>query len=198
MIENHNQNGLKDFYVIRESGECVFHKSYIKDFDRLDADQTIVSSFLSAINTFSTNVDLGAKMLETHRSKFVYHKNGQWLFVARTEKSVNSDLISNKLDKISTQVNNWLPSQWDGNVGVFQGVTTLIKEQFINSNNVYYEITGKSIEDLSDVQEKVYSFLRFKGRSTITTIAKLMRIPEQDAEDVTMNLLNHHYLTTCQ
>jgi hypothetical protein len=192
-------DGLKDFYVIRDSGECVYHQSYVMENDKIEADQTIMSSFLSAIETFSSNVDLGAKMLETTNNRFIYHKDpkSEWLFVARTEKTVNPEDISSKLGTISGIVNSWLSKKFDGNVKIFQGVSNLIEEQFTPVPSQFFEITGKETISLSGIEEKVYSFLRFKGRSTISSISKLMRIPVQDAQNVTYSLRDKKYLTVC-
>lgn len=192
---NEYLSGLKDLYVLKDTGECVYHKTYGEE--KLEADQTIMSSFLSAIDTFSANVDLGAKILETTNNRFVYHKSGEWLFIARTEKSVNPEEIADKLGKISSVVDTWIPSKWDGNVKIFQGVSTLVKELFSDSKPVHYEITGKEINNLNSVEEKIYSFLRFKGRSTISMISKLMRISELDVEKVTSDLYERKYLSSC-
>ena len=107
--------GLKDLYVLRDTGECVFHQNYAEKGDTHDQpDQTIMSSFLSAIETFSANVDNGTSMLETTNYRFVYHRNQDYLYVARTKKSLNPSYVYSKLNRISEKVDTWLPKKWDG------------------------------------------------------------------------------------
>ncbi len=195
---NLNDIGLKDLYVLRDTGECVFHQNYSETKEQVQADQTIMSSFLSAIETFSANVDNGTSMLETTNYRFVYHRNRDYLYVARTKKSLNPGYVYNKLNQISGKVEEWLPKKWDGSVKVFQGIGGLVLDEFIPSAlNKYYEITGKDSTELSGIESKIYSFLRFRGRSQLSTIAKLMRIPEEDAQQVTQNLLSDDYVSSC-
>lgn len=190
--------GLKDLYVLRETGECVFHQSYSKNEDKIQADETIMSSFLSAIETFSVNVDNGTSILETTNFRFVYHRKEDYLYVARTEKRMNPNYVYQRLSQISEEVNKWVPKKWDGSVKVFQGIGGLVTQHFDNSIfSKYYEITGKDSRSLSGVESKIYSFLRFRGRSKLSTIAKLMRIPEQDAQEVTQQLISNEYLSSC-
>lgn len=194
----HNTGGLKDFYVLRESGECVFHKSYTSEADKIEADGTLMSSFLSAINAFAQNVDTGTKMLETDNFRFVYHKNAEYIYVARTEKGTNAELIESKLDAISHQMESRIPAKFDGNVTIFQGVSSLIKEQFLmNGPKKFYEITGKGFQGLDSLEEKVYAFLRFKGRSQLSAIVKLMKIPEHKALKVTEQLMDKELVSSC-
>ncbi|MFV2015799.1 MAG: hypothetical protein ACC656_10245, partial [Candidatus Heimdallarchaeota archaeon] len=182
----------------RDSGECVFHQSYSQNTDQSQPDEIIMSSFLSAIETFSSNVDNGTTMLETTNFRFVYHRKEDYLYVARTEKSLNPGYVYQRLNQISDKVNRWIPKKWDGSVKVFQGISGLVAQHFDNSTlDKYYEITGKDSSALSGVESKIYSFLRFRGRSKLSTIAKLMRIPETDAEEVTQQLLSEKYVSSC-
>ncbi|OLS20583.1 MAG: hypothetical protein HeimC2_36660 [Candidatus Heimdallarchaeota archaeon LC_2] len=196
---NLNDMGLKDLYVLRDTGECVFHQNYTEKNDSQNQpDQTIMSSFLSAIETFSANVDNGTSMLETTNYRFVYHRNQDYLYVARTKKSLNPSYVYNKLNRISEKVETWLPKKWDGSVKVFQGISGLVVDEFIPSAlNTYYEITGKDSTELSGIESKIYSFLRFRGKSQLSTIAKLMRIPQKDAQEVTQHLLSDNYVSSC-
>ena len=157
-----------------------------------------MSSFLSAINAFAQNVDTGTKLLETDNFRFVYHKNAEYIYVARTEKGTNAEVIESKLDTISHQMEGVIPAKFDGNVKIFQGVTGLVKEQFLtNRTKKFYEITGKGFQGLDSIEEKVYAFLRFKGRSQISSIVKLMKIPEHKAMKVTKQLMDKELVSSC-
>ena len=88
--------------------------------------------------------------------------------------------------------------KWDGSVKVFQGIGGLVADEFIPSAlNTYYEITGKDSTELSGIESKIYSFLRFRGKSQLSTIAKLMRIPQKDAQEVTQHLITDNYVSSC-
>ena len=187
--------GLEDVFVLRETGECVFYENYSEQ-NKLMADETIISSFLSAIESFSSEVDKGTSMLETMNYRFVYHRNNDYLYVARTQKNVSSNYVASKLDKISHIVQEWVPKEWDGCTTVFQGISSLVTDQFgAGVLNQYYDITGKDSSTLNGVDAKVYSFLRFRGRSKLSTIARLMKIPENDAQEVAERLMQNNYLS---
>ncbi|MHA2098927.1 MAG: hypothetical protein ACW99A_09585 [Candidatus Kariarchaeaceae archaeon] len=190
--------GLKDLYVLRDTGECVFYQNYSDSADQPAADEVIISSFLSAIETFSANVDNGTSMLETTNYRFVYHRKEEYLYVARTEKRLNPKDVYRRLNNISEEVNKWAPKKFDGSIKIFQGISGLVVQHFDNSVlQKYYEITGKDSKELKGVESKIYSFLRFRGRAKLSDIAKLMRIPEKDAKEVTQRLLSDEYVSSC-
>ncbi len=182
---------------MRDSGECVYHQSY-EETDRLEADGTLISSFLSTIEAFSSNVDVGAKLLETANNRFVYHRSGEFIYVARTQMDANADEIATVLNNVSQEVIKFLPEQWDGKVDRFEPVTALIEIQFDKSElESFYEITGRGIDKLDGIEAKIYSFLRFRGRSTLSSISKLMKIPESDVVNVTNKLVEKEFLEAC-
>ncbi|MHA2503441.1 MAG: hypothetical protein ACXAE3_11300 [Candidatus Kariarchaeaceae archaeon] len=194
---NPNEEGLRDVFIMRDSGECVYHQSY-EETDRLEADGTLISSFLSTIEAFSSNVDVGAKLLETANNRFVYHRSGEFIYVARTQMDANADEIATVLNNVSQEVIKFLPEQWDGKVDRFEPVTALIEIQFDKSElESFYEITGRGIDKLDGIEAKIYSFLRFRGRSTLSSISKLMKIPESDVVNVTNKLVEKEFLEAC-
>ncbi len=181
-------NGLKDIFVLRYSGECVFHHAYSQE-DQIEPDQAIMSSFLSAIESFSSEVDKGTEILEMTESRFIYHRQNDFIYVARTNKTSNPDYFTRRLNHIASVVAVDLPEEWDGCTDAFRGVGNLIQDQFdeidINKN---FEITGKFAKNLDDNERKVYSLLRFKGRASIRNIAALMKISNEDAFDIANQL----------
>ncbi|MDH5403161.1 MAG: hypothetical protein OEZ01_16675 [Candidatus Heimdallarchaeota archaeon] len=196
---NSINEGLKDLFIMRDSGECVYHKNFVNNIEeKLEFDGSLMSSFLTAIESFSCNVDQGAKMLETANYRFVYHRKGEYIYVARVENKTDPSKISHTLSNISTGMLNYIPTVWTGSVESFKNVDSLLEKQLINQEyNRNYEITGKSYDQLNGNEAKIYSFLRFKGRSSLGNIIKLMKIPEQEAINITNKLVEEKFLNHC-
>ena len=193
----YEDSGLRDVFIMRDSGECVYHQSYAEK-NKLNADGTHISSFLSTSEAFSSNVDVGAKMLETENYRFVYHRLNDFIYVARTEKNVQPDSISSVLKLVSMEVQKTLPERWDGNCDRFSHVTELLDQQLDHSElNTLYEITGRGYKRLDGIEAKIYSFLRFRGRSSLSSIVKLMKLPESEVLKVTDDLVKNEYLEVC-
>jgi hypothetical protein len=187
---------------MRSSGECVYHQSYNREKQNSDestVDGTVMSSLLSTVEIFSTNVDQGgAKMLETANFRFIYHKNDDFIYVARTIRDADPDRINQVLTTVSTEMKSILPEKWDGNVSKFSTVGEILEKQFSRPElNQYYEITGRAVKRLDGIEAKIYSYLRFRGRAQLGHIAKIMKIPENEAVQVTSKLVHDQYLEAC-
>lgn len=188
-------NGLKDIFIMKDSGECVFHQKMSKT-DDVEADQTVMSSLLSAIEIFSVNIDNGgAQMFETQNYRFIYHRNNSWIYVARANKDVSPTYITKAFSNVSEKVKNILPTNWDGNVQIFQGVGGLLEQEFNNSySGIFYEISNNPPKGSGRIENKIYSFLRFKGRASSEEIAKLMRVPEEEVNEVINKMIENRNL----
>lgn len=186
---------LLNVYVLRDSGECVFHQEYGDSADQVKSDSTIMSSFLSAIEMFSNDVDTGADMLETTNYRFVYQKNNHFIYVARTKKAIDPEFYSERLKNIGERMSKYLPKEFDGNVTHFQRVVKMIEEEFftVTSDSVF-EFSGKYARDLKGEEMKIYSYLRLKGQANLRTISKMMSIPENRVHKITDELVNQKYL----
>ena len=111
-MSNFLQSGLQDVFVLKDSGECVYHKEFGNESTRLKSDGTIVSSLLSTIGLFAESVDSAARSFETANFRFVYHKKDDFLYVARTTKNVPASDIMEKLSTKSQTI-YWYATDFD-------------------------------------------------------------------------------------
>ncbi len=186
-------NDLLNIYVLKNSGECVYHNEYSSS-EKIQSDATIMSSFLSAIEMFSNDVDTGADMLETTNYRFVYHKKDDFIYVARTKKQSNPRKYSQGLSNIANIMSSKIP-KFDGNVAPFRAITDIAEKEFFtaSSENIY-EFSGKYAKDLKGDEMKIYSYLRLKGRANLRTISKMMSISEIKAGQIASSLAEKEYL----
>ncbi|MCY3410364.1 MAG: hypothetical protein INQ03_01895 [Candidatus Heimdallarchaeota archaeon] len=186
---------LLNVYVLRDSGECVYHQEYAQQEDKVQSDSTIMSGFLSAIEMFSNDVDTGADHLETNNYRFVYHKQNEFIYVARTKKHVDPKIYSEGLAKIATKMTQYIPEKFNGNVAAFEQMTEMVEDEFIiKSTESLYEFSGKYARDLKGDELKIYSYLRLKGRANLKTISQMMSIDQKRAFQITNELVEKEYL----
>ena len=106
--------------------------------------------------------------------------------------------LEDRLNIISNEINKVLPEEWDGSTEYFENVPQLIQDQFYAFDpDQRYEISGKFAKNLDDNQAKVYGYLRFKGRATIRSIARLMKIPDNEAYAIASELTKNEFLISC-
>lgn len=189
-------DNLLDIYILRESGECVYHNEYGDQDNTIKSDSTIMSSFLSAIEMFSNDVDTGADMLETANYRFVYHKKKGFIYVARTKKGTDPSMYNKGLRIIANKMDKHLPDQFDGNVTHFRRVGNMIEDEFFSKPDGIFEFSGKYARDLSGDDMKIYSYLRLKGRANLRTISQMMSMNERDAYRIANKLVEKDYLVS--
>ncbi len=197
LVDMNTTNDLKDIFILRYTGECVYYQNY-DNGESVQADQNLMSSFLSAIEIFSSEVDNNTEVLETTNYRFVYHRKEDFIYVARTGKKVNPSYISNKLKKVSNEVKKFIPEFWDGSIEPFEQARPIIQKYLYSSyDDKYYDIAGKYVHDLPEEEMKIYSYLRLKGRSNIKKIAQLMKIDDEKAFEIAEKLRRARILVAC-
>ncbi len=94
---------IKNFYAIRETGQCVFHinlcsieLSIEKKKDKNQKDPNLISGFFAAVLTFADHVvggDNEVHKLSLKNSNFFFIKKGQIHYIIET------DLINQKMEE---------------------------------------------------------------------------------------------------
>lgn len=188
---------LLNIYVLRNSGECVFHNEYTNNEDsKVKSDSTIMSSFLSAIEMFANDVDTGADMLETTNYRFVYHKKDDFIYVARTKKNTDPTKYSLGLTKIANMMSERIPENFNGNVKPFHAISDMAKDEFFDlPTEKLYIFSGKYAKDLEGDELKIYSYLRLKGRADLGTISKMLSISKSKVGMIADTLVEKEYFT---
>ena len=89
---------IRGFWVIDQGGLCLFHEAF---GDEVEQDPLMLSSFMSAIFTFSK--EIGQKPLElseTEEYRFVYTMRSPLLFVLAADRKEPPDVLKNSLKHI--------------------------------------------------------------------------------------------------
>ncbi len=189
---------LQDLYVIKNTGECLYHKSFTEN----TFDPAIVSSFLSAISMFSENLNEEAHLLETRSFRFVYHSLGELILVARVSRETPVHLVEEKLEQIAQSLKKRIKfdsRSFDGSVTEFnkldREVETRAKET-LETEKLKLEVNPRvrTWVGRNDVEQKVFSYVRFKGKASLKEIVRLMRLPEMEAWKAAQTLLSMNVL----
>ncbi|OLS15139.1 MAG: hypothetical protein RBG13Loki_1235 [Promethearchaeota archaeon CR_4] len=112
--------GIDEFYIITETGNCIYSKSRTADID-----QTLFAGFMTALNTFSNQLardNLNAFSLG--KSKYFIVNANKLLFVARTdikekEKSMQKTLEEMQEIFFKRFKSDKFAGKWDGDVSIF-------------------------------------------------------------------------------
>ncbi len=191
---------IQELYVVKDSGLCLFHTSFN---GKTEVDQTIVSSFLSAIETFSNNISTTVNRLAMKDFEFVYHREEDLIYVAKLANGVDAEEISRTLEKVSKEFKtHFLKDRViDGDTRLFRVIGKLFVNNLLRNKRLIHpgtklEISGEK-RRLSTSESKVFSILRLKGRLDISTISRLMKIPEDETINVTKNLLEKNVVLLC-
>ena len=202
-----DEQGLRsmcqDLYVIKDTGECLYHKSNSSD----SIDPAIVSSFLSAVEIFGQNVDAGAKLLQTGNSKFVYHHlNDGMILVARVPIASRTQQVEKILERLGKKIKQLgiNLNNFDGNVSSFKKLDDELS--FFNDSSypvkeVPLEINprlGFRLINGSELERKIYSLIRFKHRSNIKELASLLRTSETEVYTTIQKLVRKNILRPVQ
>ncbi len=194
---------FQDLYVIKETGECLFHKAY----GPTKYDPTIVSSFLSAVSLFSANFDDDTRLIETKSSRFVYHRVDEIIVVARVSRDIPVHKVEETLKKIGDAIKKkvkFSSNEFSGAVKEFNKIESEIDKTTkysLNDEEVIPEDFKVEINPkirywfgTNDAERKVFSYVRFKGKASIKEISKLMRVPEIEAWRAAQKLLSMNIL----
>ncbi len=197
---------LHNLWIAKNTGECLFHKKY----GRMDHDENLITSFLSAIEIFAQNVDTGCDLLQTKNYKFIYVTGNNVVIVAcvdaddNDESDVRNDLISIQGEFHSRYANELI--DWRGRIEHFASMSDFVDEHLNKYSSNLSNVGNRRLElapmivkkqikfKLSQQQEKVISLLKYKGTATLNDIVKLMKLTEPDAEKATRTLLYHNVI----
>lgn len=191
---------LFDLYVVQESGVCVYHKKLAEN-NELNADEMIVSGFLSAIDAFSSNIETRVHKLALEDFQFIYYRNNDLIYIVRAKNEVDDDFMVNCLQSVSAEFYETYKHSkgFNGDVHVFQTIGELFLNNLRRTRNEislhsHFEITGKRADNLTPHEAKIYSFLRLKGRNDLLTISKKMQIPEKQSIKLAKRLVEQDLL----
>ncbi len=112
--------GINEFYIITESGTCIFSKSR-----ELEIDQSLFAGFMTALNAFSkqmTKDNINAFSLG--KSKYVIVSSGHLLFIARIDlkekgKEIQKTLMEMKDIFFKRFGKEMFAGEWNGDVSIF-------------------------------------------------------------------------------
>ncbi len=116
--------GINEFYIITESGTCIFSKSRTAEID-----QSLFAGFMTALNSFSkqmTQDNINAFSLG--KSKYIIVSSNHLLFVARIDlkekdKEVQKHLMEMRDIFFKRFNKDMFSGQWNGNVSVFNALS---------------------------------------------------------------------------
>ena len=172
----------------------MYHKSYAAE----SYDPAIVSSFLSAISMFSSNFNDDAKMLETKNYRFVYHRVGELIIVARVTRNISLDRVEQALERIAKTLREKIKfdsKTFNGSVREFNMLDSEFDKNTRDSlaqEDLKLEINPRVRwwSGRNEAERKVFSYVRFKGKASVKEIAKLMKVPEIEAWKAAQTLIN--------
>ncbi len=186
---------VHDVFVISEEGLCLYHENFGNS--SFEVDGVVISGFLSAIETFSHSVDVGAKKLETKNYKFIYHRFKNLIYIARVSKGIEDSTVSECLQYVAQRVEKLVPSDCvvTGNIEPFKIITSLLHQYFVKNRSVltlgsFLEISGEIAPIKDPVQAKIYSYVRLKGRLELSKVVKTLRMSEDHALEATKKLVD--------
>jgi len=192
---------IQELYVVKDSGICLYHTKFNKE--RSEVDETIVSSFLSAIETFSNNIATNVNRLAMKDFEFVYHREDELIYVAKLENGMDAERIIKSLETVSKEFKQHFLKDTviDGDTRLFKVIGKLFVNNLKRQKRLIhpgskFEISGEK-RRLSTSESKVFSILRLRGRLDISTISRLMKIPENETINVTKNLLQKNVILMC-
>ncbi len=191
---------LNDIFIIHENGYCLHHESY--GDSNFEVDGVVISGFLSAIETFSSSLDKGAKKLETTNYKFLYHRFKDLIYIARVPKNIEDMMIHHFLEDIAKKMALLIPKSIDlnGNVEPFKIIGQLVHQYFSNHQSIItldsqLEISGK-YERIRNINEaKIFSYLRLKGRTKLSKVIQALKLGEEKAILATKNLIERDLIS---
>lgn len=194
---------IHELYVVQDSGVCLYHKSF-SDASKA-VDETIISSFLSAIETFSNNFDSSVHKLSLRDFDFIYHREGELIYVVKAVHGVDDIAVVKALSLVGKDFRqNYLKDkELNGDVRAFKVIGKLFINHLLFNRSVVhrgskFEISGKIEKITHPGESKIYAILRLRGRLDIATISSLMKIPEDETIRLTKSLMDRKLVTHCR
>jgi len=194
--------GLKQIWILEESGTCLFHKKYEDN----TSDENLVSGFLSAVNSFVGTFDLEIKWIETNKFRFVFKMSNHVIFVACTDTLDHAPLTYKRLVRIADHFhmifkNEIFNSSDPIPIDVFRRIEPTVSRIFgiteeenqpvlINQpvivNNPKFQFNSN--------EARLISFIRYKRRVSLADIIQYLKISDQIATELVTNLERKHFL----
>lgn len=148
---------IHNVYVMRRSGECLISRKY----GSLEADEDLVTGFLSAILNFGEQID-GERVesIIMGSKKFVYTAIGDLIFIAYADKddSVKEDL--ERLGHTFTEKYGDILKNWKGDKNIFNEFTSTMDE-------ILGEGKGAKDTKMEDLIEKLK-----KGKISVSEVSQ--------------------------
>lgn len=114
---------IHNFYIIRESGICLYHKKY----GSLDEEPQSIAAFLTAVSMFSNEI-VGEKVriISTDNFKFIFKTDGKLMLTVFTDRSDQNERVLEMMDTVKIRVFQRFP----GIDKVIEKGNLLISERF--------------------------------------------------------------------
>ncbi|MHA1630579.1 MAG: hypothetical protein ACTSXO_06180 [Candidatus Heimdallarchaeota archaeon] len=194
--------GLKQIWILEESGTCLFHKKY----DNNTNDENLVSGFLSAVNSFVGIFDVEIKWIETNKFRFVFKMSNHIIFVACTDTLDHAPLTYKRLVRIADQFHLLFKNEVFNSgdpipIDIFRKIEPTVSRIFglteeENQSTFFKQpiIANSPKFQFNSNEARLISFIRYKRRVTLTDIIQYLKISERDAEELINLLEQKHYL----
>ncbi|MHA1784965.1 MAG: hypothetical protein ACTSVY_05535 [Candidatus Helarchaeota archaeon] len=159
---------IKELWILEKmGGRCIFTKSY----SDLETDPDLLSSFLSALYTFSEEVSgesgKGIESIEMGGFKWVYIEVKNLLFICAATKSDATDMIKAKINTIKNKFIEMHPDvdqddfhdKFDGNVSQFEDFEAPLIELTEDWKKVDKVTSAAELMDIIEVFQQLFHFL---------------------------------------
>ncbi len=126
---------IKELYIMADSGLPLYHYSFIS---QINADETLFSGFITAIQSFMNEINIGsAKYFQTSDND-IYIRNVKkiaYVLIIDTQ----SDISRDKLDKLLDEIENKVGSELD-----------IQNPKAPLNNNIIDKIVSKIVKDWTE------------------------------------------------
>ncbi len=125
--------GLEEFYVITETGICVFSKT--QEGHRAQ-DVDLIAGYINALNAFSIQMTSDhIQSVHFQKSKLIINNRNGMQFVARVGKEEPTPVIRQKLEEFAGHFFKMFPPEflahkWRGNMDCFKKVNGTFNQSF--------------------------------------------------------------------
>jgi len=196
---------LHNLYVIKNSG-CVFHKKIDGKYV-IDAD--LVCGFLSAVETFSSELRDRIKVIEMERFKFVYEVSdlNEFIFVVQSDSEDDLEEVYKRLKSFKRFFEEEFDGEWERWNGRLppraraEGLTEkwLGGETFRSKKDDFLQTFVpvarlRRRETLSPAEVKVLNYAFWRGRMRLTDLVNDLCLHENLARDVANDLIEKGFL----
>ncbi len=188
---------IHNVWIAKESGECLFHRRY----GNITAEENIVTSFLSAMDSFASEFAGAAVSFKTTNYRFFFRSiKGAKLIVASDAEDTEApirrsmDIIANTVDMSYSSI---MP-EWEGSLMEFEPLISVVDAEFQDSSSwhklMFQLRTDVNTQVFSGCERKIVSLLKFKGKATLGDIMRYMNLSRNEAENAAKSLLGSEAL----